>query len=37
MGRAACIALLQGYADSGDVTFKLGVIETHADDKADYC
>src|ERR1700722_15739560 len=36
VGRAACITPLQGYADSGDVTFKLGVIETHADDMTGY-
>jgi ketosteroid isomerase-like protein len=36
MGRAAIVKLLQGYADSGDVTFKLGVIETHADDLTGY-
>ena len=35
-GRPAIVKLLQGYADSGDVTFKLGVIETHADDKTGY-
>lgn len=34
--RAGCIKLLQSYADSGDVTFKLGVIETHADDTTGY-
>jgi len=36
VGRAACVSLLQSYANLGDVTFKLGVIETHADDRIGY-
>jgi ketosteroid isomerase-like protein len=36
MGRPAIVSLLKGYADLGDVTFKLGVIETHADDATGY-
>jgi ketosteroid isomerase-like protein len=36
MGRPACVRLLQGYADLGDVTFRLDVIETHADDTTGY-
>lgn len=35
-GKAATRALLQGYADMGNVAFKLGVVETHADDHTGY-
>jgi ketosteroid isomerase-like protein len=35
-GRDAIRDLLQGFVDLGDVSFELGVIETHSDGKTGY-
>jgi ketosteroid isomerase-like protein len=35
-GREAIRALLQGFVDSGDVSFELGVIETHSSGDTGY-